>query len=125
VFGTGGDEGNSLIPSIGKMSLCRVATTTLDYVVEQIGRCDFLKMDCEGDELAILEHATEATVRKIGYIAMEYHKNLPLIETILKRHGFHMRVEGGGMGIYMHPAAISEGLCLAWCMRATNQTLWG
>jgi FkbM family methyltransferase len=97
-FETGGDEGNSLLPLRGAISSFRVATTTLDYIIEQVGHCNFLKMDCEGGELAILENVAATTLKKIDYIAMEYHQNLPRVETILKNHGFHVRVEGEAYG---------------------------
>lgn len=97
-FETGGDEGNSLISVPGAISSFRVATTTLSSIIEQVGHCNFLKMDCEGGELAILENVTEETFKKIDYIAMKYHQNLPRVETILKDHGFQVRAEGKDYG---------------------------
>ena len=40
------------------------------------GRCDFLKVDCEGGEYDILMTADADTLSRIGRIAMEYHDEM-------------------------------------------------
>ena len=50
-----------------------IETTTLDDIVEQIGSCDLLKIDCEGSEYEIFGAAKPATFEKIGKIVCEYH----------------------------------------------------
>jgi len=71
---------------------------SLDDVLETnaIPVCDFLKMDCEGGEFDILFSASEATLRKIRHICLEYHDGVTkfshadLVEYLQKR-GFHVR----------------------------------
>ncbi len=46
------------------------------FAEHQIEQCDFLKMDCEGGEYAILLNATDDVLRRIRHIAMEYHDEL-------------------------------------------------
>ena len=55
-----------------------VRSVTLAQVFDEqnIEQCDFLKMDCEGGEYAILLNTPENILRRTRYIAMEYHDNL-------------------------------------------------
>lgn len=57
----------------GKLS---VSTTTLSKIFKQfkIESCDFLKMDCEGAEYAILESAPPEIFNHINAIALEFHR---------------------------------------------------
>ncbi|MBN1563521.1 MAG: FkbM family methyltransferase [Anaerolineae bacterium] len=41
-----------------------------------IARCDFLKMDCEGAEYAILLECSPETLRQITHISLEYHDDI-------------------------------------------------
>lgn len=40
---------------------------------ENLSRCDFLKVDCEGAEYDIFLHADEESLHKIEHICLEYH----------------------------------------------------
>jgi FkbM family methyltransferase len=50
-----------------------VQCTTLDKIISDAGKCDFLKIDCEGGEYEILRNTTEATLRAVKKIVCEYH----------------------------------------------------
>jgi FkbM family methyltransferase len=52
-----------------------VQSKTLTQVFDELGiaRCDFLKMDCEGAEYAILMECPPETLAKIEHISLEYH----------------------------------------------------
>jgi FkbM family methyltransferase len=52
-----------------------VKTITLDDLFEYLGisHIDILKMDIEGEEYAVLNTVSEATLRKITQIAVEFH----------------------------------------------------
>lgn len=43
------------------------------FDVNSIKKCDFMKMDCEGEEYDIMESLPDAYYTKIGKICMEYH----------------------------------------------------
>jgi FkbM family methyltransferase len=67
----------------------QVECITLDKVFEtnNIKECHFLKLDCEGAELEILENFSDLT--KLKYIAMEYHgdqRREDLIKLLSKTH---------------------------------------
>jgi len=51
----------------------KVETIALDKIVEEMGRCDLLKVDCEGGEYEIFYNAAPETLRKIDRIVCEYH----------------------------------------------------
>ncbi|MFS8037754.1 FkbM family methyltransferase [Xanthobacter sp. AM11] len=67
-----------------------VATTTLDDVFARHGMdtCDFLKMDCEGAEYAILYGTPAATLARIRQMVIEVHdqRQPPRTRSDLKAH---------------------------------------
>ncbi len=75
-----------------------VSSVTLDQIFVELGlgRCDFLKIDCEGAEYEILLHAGEQTLRRIRHVAMEYHDGVTpyshedLIR-LFEQNGFNVR----------------------------------
>jgi len=98
LFIAGGDEGNSLIHQQKSGVSLQVQTTTLDEIVKKIGHCHFLKIDCEGGEIAILKGASPETFRHIDRIALEYHRNLLDILAIFKGKDFDIIPSGVGDG---------------------------
>lgn len=73
-----------------------------DSVISELpgGRCDFLKMDCEGAEYDILFNSSPEILGKIGHIAMECHhlddarQNAEAMVAYLKEHGFSVHLHG-------------------------------
>lgn len=50
------------------------ATTVMDMISsENIAKCDFVKMDCEGAEYEIVESISSGYFSKIEKICLEYH----------------------------------------------------
>ncbi|HHT9120633.1 MAG TPA: FkbM family methyltransferase [Candidatus Hypogeohydataceae bacterium YC41] len=78
-----------------------VPTTTLLQIMESnnLKQIDFLKLDCEGAEAAILQSTPIDYLKRIRKIAMEYHENIsPLvkhdeIEKLLFEAGFVTEVK--------------------------------
>jgi FkbM family methyltransferase len=75
-----------------------VRAVTLREAFEKsgIGRCDFLKIDCEGAEYEILFAADELTLSQIRHIALEYHDGTTPhshsdLERYLEGRGFRVR----------------------------------
>jgi hypothetical protein len=62
-------------------------------------RCDFLKLDCEGAEYAILRQAeADGTLARIGRISMEYHDGVTdgsgaWLADFLRARGFSVALE--------------------------------
>lgn len=54
----------------------RVTMLTLDALMDKcrIGRCDYLKLDCEGAEHEIVANMSRATASRVAQITMEVHK---------------------------------------------------
>lgn len=90
---TEGDVGNTtLLANISddpNTPSFTAASTTFARVLENAGgRCDFLKIDCEGGELDILKSLTFETAKRIDHIALEYHLNLGEVTSLLSELGF-------------------------------------
>lgn len=62
-----------------------------------IGRCDVLKLDCEGAEHEILMEESEELLHRTGALVMEYHDpgRLPEMERRLKDAGFTVCIPRG------------------------------
>jgi FkbM family methyltransferase len=58
----------------GEGSPISVRCKTLDEVLQEVGRCDLLKLDCEGSEYEIIYHAAPETLARIKRIVGEYHQ---------------------------------------------------
>lgn len=74
-----------------------VNTLSLDDIFERyaLTRIDFLKIDCEGAEYAILGAAEPMLCEKVGFVAMEYHEieghRVNELERILECAGMKVR----------------------------------
>jgi len=93
-FTPGDDSGCSLNELKGQS--CSVKVVSVNDLFSQCGieKCDLLKMDCEGSELAILTAMSPGQLAKIGAVIMEYHvaDELDAISSILSRAGFQCEV---------------------------------
>lgn len=70
------------------------------------GRCDFLKLDCEGGEFDILLNSAAETVQKIDRISMEYHNGFtPHTHTEIKT-----RLESLGFRVHCTPNPVHDYL---------------
>jgi len=54
---------------------------SLNKMLEQVKKVDFLKVDCEGCEYQIFKNVSKKTLYKIKYIAMEAHFFNPQMQT--------------------------------------------
>lgn len=84
-FAAGGQEGG-------------VAAVTLADVLDRLlgGRCDFLKVDCEGCEYALLMGSSAEVLARVQRISAETHeigdgKSAASLAAFLKDSGFHVR----------------------------------
>jgi FkbM family methyltransferase len=94
-----GDEGNSpfYCPRM-KAEPFEAYCVTLDDIMSEIGHCNFLKMDCEGYELPILESASTLALNSIDNIALEYHGNGLELANLLEKAGFKTELFGTDNG---------------------------
>lgn len=78
----------------------------LEALVEKIGRCDFLKVDCEGCEFKIFFSLKREVFEKIKYISMECHTgsgNVTELINLLRENKYYVIAEEfmkGAMMIY-------------------------
>ena len=89
---------NTSIYDIGGDRSETVATVTLEHVLqrEEINRCHFLKLDCEGAEYDILQNATRDVLSIIDRIALEWHRFDPChdpqkLANFLRTQGYEIR----------------------------------
>lgn len=80
-----------------------VPTTTLQAIMDsnKLEHIDFLKLDCEGAESAILQSTPVEYLKRIRKIAMEFHDHLSElnhqdIQNILEKAGFTTRLKWDG-----------------------------
>jgi FkbM family methyltransferase len=85
-----------------------VQAITLQQVFADYGldRCDFLKMDIEGGEYAILRGADANGLQRIERIALEYHDNTSAgqhdeLVQLLQRAGFQVQVQPNPVHDYL------------------------
>lgn len=73
-----------------------VNCTTLTEVVKHVGKCDLLKMNCEGAEYEIILNTSEDNLKKVGRIVMDCHQihgySVGDLKSHLERAGFEVRV---------------------------------
>jgi FkbM family methyltransferase len=82
-----------------------VPCVTLQGLMDEngIGRCDLLKMDCEGAEYDILYNCPAEYLQRINQIAMEVHRgqkenqNIEALESFFRQEGFLTRRRPVGM----------------------------
>ncbi len=65
---------HSLYEASTKNQGLAVNCTTLDSIINEVGRCDLLKLDCEGSEYEILSNSLPETLRRVKRIVGEYHE---------------------------------------------------
>lgn len=85
---------SSSFRSVGSVPIVTLDNLFNDY---HIDRCGLLKLDCEGAEYEILLNASDASLRRIRHIAMEYHVGLnnhtpQQLANFLRDKGFEVKV---------------------------------
>jgi FkbM family methyltransferase len=85
-----------------------VQAITLQQVFDEHGldRCDFLKMDIEGGEYAILHGVDAELLKRVQRIALEYHDNTPAgkhdeLVKLLQGNGFQVTVRPNPVHDYL------------------------
>ncbi|HSD85417.1 MAG TPA: FkbM family methyltransferase [Anaerolineae bacterium] len=85
-----------------------VQAITLQQVFDKHGleRCDFLKMDIEGGEYAILQGIDASLLKRVQRIALEYHDNTSdgrhdELVRLLQRNGFQVQVRPNPVHDYL------------------------
>ena len=80
-------------------SAIEVSCTTLDRIISKTGRCDFLKVDCEGGEYEILMSASPETLGRLRRMVLEYHDSDQgtgaRLKSFLEDRGFRIDVFHG------------------------------
>lgn len=93
---------HSLIINKDSKTKVSIDCITLKDVFEQnnIKRCDFLKIDCEGSEYEILYTSPKSVLSKIKKISLEFDtidkekKNGPELKKFLEKNGFDVAIRG-------------------------------
>jgi FkbM family methyltransferase len=103
-------------PHPANLEPIQVPSMTLDQVLRehQLDVCDFLKIDCEGCEGAILHGSSDESLARIRNICLEYHDYLsPMphaeLADFLRRRDFQVTI---------HPNKVHRGLGLLSATRS-------
>ncbi|HAU39909.1 MAG: FkbM family methyltransferase [Candidatus Peregrinibacteria bacterium GW2011_GWF2_43_17] len=75
----------------------KVNATTLEKILNKIGQCDVVKMDCEGSEFDIFANLPDTVFAKIPVFFIEYHEyteNMRSsdLKTKLEKNGYKVKV---------------------------------
>jgi len=101
-------------PNLDDYEEITVSTTTLAHVMEEnhIERIDFLKLDCQGAEEAILSSTPREYLMRIQKIALEYHDHI----TTLKHDDLQKLLEDVGFTTLLKEEAPDSplGLLFGW-----------
>jgi FkbM family methyltransferase len=65
----------SFTPDVHTQGVVQIPALSLGTVLDRTprGTADLFKMDIEGSEIAVLEGASDATLRRIGQLSVEFH----------------------------------------------------
>lgn len=111
------DLGHSLVKT--QDNYIEVDCVTLEEILSRIGRCDFMKMDCEGAEYDILFTTPHEYLKKINKMSVECHDNYDgyvrsdfnvyKLKNFLERLGFRVEIamKGKKQEIYLYARKIS------------------
>jgi len=92
-IGISNRSGKLFIKVFGGRKRSLIDVVPLSEVIEHVGKVDILKMDCEGCEFPALLSLNTKTLRKIGEMIIEYHKDpLPIVKK-LRKGGFYVKIE--------------------------------
>jgi FkbM family methyltransferase len=92
-----------------------VQAITLQQVFDEheLDRCDFLKMDIEGGEYAILRSVDTDLLKRVKRIALEYHDNTPA-----GKHDELVRLlQDSGFKVQVHPNPVHDYLGYLYATR--------
>ncbi len=117
LFASREDFSHSLVKTAG--SYIEVDCVTLKEVLDRIGKCDFLKMDCEGAEYDILFNTSIECLSKVNKISVECHDTLGYahsdydaydLKIYLEQLGFRVEIAGkaGKSPIYLYGRRMSR-----------------
>jgi len=90
---------SSLYPLDSATIKTTVPAVTLEQVLKDngIATCDFAKIDCEGAEYDMLYTCPDEILKRLKFIALEYHKiagerhNADALQAFLRERGFEVR----------------------------------
>lgn len=115
--GDNGALGSLMQDHASPMEIVQSMTLADIFAENCIEQIDYLKMDAEGAEFAILLNAPASTLSRVKRIVMEYHEfngngqhHLDLVN-LLKSHGFKVAVEAG---IFPQKFLFGTGIIKAW-----------
>ena len=86
--------------------------TTLEEIIREAGRCDFLKINCEGAEYEILFNTPGEYLSKVGKMSLDCH-NIPAysshdLKSYLEKAGFEVRLVETKTGSHIYLYATNK-----------------
>lgn len=93
---------HSLITFAGSRK--RVNVTTLEKILNKIGKCDVVKMDCEGLEFKIIANLPDKVFEKIPVFFIEYHE----YAEDMRNSDLKVKLEKNGYKVKVYPSRHDE-----------------
>lgn len=107
-----GEASSLLQPVSGSSSQTAedVNCTTLTEVLKHVGKCDLLKMNCEGAEYEILLNTSDDNLKKVERMVLDCHDiqghSVHDLKSHLEKAGFKVRLVEQWMGLHVYLHAV-------------------
>ncbi len=88
---------HTLLPVLPSFEQKKVNAVMIENVLKKIGKCDLIKMDCEGSEFQILETAPDSVFKSVPVFFLEYHEyndemRASKLKSLFESKGFNVEI---------------------------------
>lgn len=88
---------HTLLPVLPSFNEKKVNAVLLENILKKMGKCDLIKMDCEGSEFQIFETAPDAVFEAVPLFFLEYHEftdamRVANLKALFESKGFKVKI---------------------------------
>lgn len=88
---------HTLLPVLPSFNEKKVNAVLLENVLKKMGKCDLIKMDCEGSEFQIFENAPDLVFEAVPVFFLEYHEftdemRVANLKSLFDSKGFKVKI---------------------------------
>ncbi len=88
---------HTLLPVLPSFDEKKVNAVLLENILKKMGKCDLIKMDCEGSEFQIFETAPDSVFQAVPVFFLEYHEftdemRVSNLMSLFESKGFNVKI---------------------------------